>query len=548
MNMRKKLWTLLFLNLFLFACRACADDVSVTDLRDSQQAYGEYVASLNRISISNSGAKTDRGKEKILVLLKTDGLIPELTWAGLERCVNGPQNRFTLVFSSAEVAGKAVSEMRKDPHILYAEPDHEVDACDTASLDDMTFWSYGADYAGFSYLNSWCRHYTNHCSVAVIDSGVFPHAMLSSRLINGWDYVDNDEDPTNDGYGHGTHVAGIVADCTQGNEVSVYSIRVLNEQGKGKISNTVNGILEAAEKGIPIINLSFVSTTASEALDDAVLTAAASGCTVVVSAGNNNTDTADVYPAHLMDSGVIVVGAADKNGNRASFSNYGESVDCYMYGSGINSCSNTGSYTVKSGTSQAAPHISAACALLSIIYGNPSSDVLEAKLKAVLGGVMGTIPMVDRLVPQRINCHLTSFRLGKGETLTLPTRALPLMCNEQIRWSVSDETVMTVEDGILSAVNSGTALLTGMCSNFDVITATVQITEEASKTLQLPAGLRELSDEAFADAHADYLIAGSLLTTIGSSVTGPDTVILCPSDSHMAEHAEKNGYQYVAYE
>ncbi len=437
--------------------------------------------------------------------------------------------------------------MQQDPHILYAELDQEVSACDTAAVVDMTFQSYGADYTGFTHLNSWGRHYANNSTVAVIDSGVYPHVMLASRLINGWDYVDNDEDPTNDGYGHGTHVAGIVADCTQGNAVSIYSIRILNDLGKGKISNTVNGILEAVEKGVPIINLSFVSTTVSEALDDAVLSAVSAGCTVVCSAGNNSKDTAEVYPAHLTNNGVIVVGAADKSGNKASFSNYGESVDCYMYGSGISSCAGADGYTTKSGTSQAAPHISAACALLSIIYGGPPSDFLEAKLKTVLGGSSDMIPIFDRLVPQRINCHLTNLKLGKGETLTLPTAALPVLCNEQIHWSVSDETVVTVNEGILTAENPGIAQLTGSCSNFEPIIATVLVTEEPSNRLQLPIVLKELSDEAFADTQADYLVVGNQLTTIGNQVTGMGTVILCPPGSHMAEYAEENGYQYIAF-
>lgn len=539
------LWRLLFIISMLFACQAYANDIQFTDLHDSQQAYGAYVASLNKPALSLMGEKTGRGKQKTLVLIKTDRSISELKDYGFDQCVSGPQNRCTLVFPSVEAAEKAIMEMQEDPHILYAELDQEVTACDVADIADMTFQSYGADYAGLAYLNSWGRHYVNQSTVAVIDSGVYPHVMLSSRLINGWDYVDNDEDPTNDGYGHGTHVAGIVADCTQGNAVSIYSIRILNEQGKGKISNTVNGILEAVDKGVPIINLSFVSTTVSEALDDAVLSAVSAGCTVVCSAGNNSKDTAEVYPAHLTSSGVIVVGAADRSGNKASYSNYGESVDCYMYGSGISSCANDGGYITKSGTSQAAPHISAACALLSIIYGNPSSEVLEAKLKTVLGGSSGMIPIFDRLVPQRINCHLTDLKLGKGETLALPTEALPVLSNEQIQWSVSDESVIRINEGILSAENSGTAQLTGTCSNFEPISATVQVTEETSKKLQLPSVLRELSDEAFADTQADFLIVGNLLTTIGNRVIAPDTVILCPPDSKIAEYAEENKYQYI---
>jgi subtilisin family serine protease len=132
--------------------------------------------------------------------------------------------------------------------------------------------------------------------------------MLVGRMTeSGYDYVDADDDATNDPFGHGTAVAGILADCTDGAPVGIYPIRVLNASGSGTVSNLVLGIREAIGKGVTVINLSLESGAIRQALDDAILDAVADGITVVVAAGNKGIDTAGVSPAHIDASGAIVL-------------------------------------------------------------------------------------------------------------------------------------------------------------------------------------------------------------------------------------------------
>ena len=547
--MRIKRFMLLMCLCALLSALTGAKAVEIIDRRDSQHEYGAYVASLTAQRSASSRRLTPRSAPRVLVLLKTDGGSVDLEALGPAGCVAGPENRFTLVFASAEAAEAAIAALQSDPHVLYAEQDGEVYACETAALDDVAFNSYGATSMGFQSLLSWAHRCDGSTTVAIIDSGVYAHDLLADRLQSGWDYVDGDDDPTNDDFGHGTHVAGIVADCTRDASVSLYALRVLNAEGRGTASNAANAILEAVDRRIPIINLSFAGTTASAALDDAVLNALESGCTVVVAAGNNAMDTSGVWPAHLTEAGVIVVGAADARGQRASYSNFGDSVDFYAYGSSVKSCSNTGGYINKSGTSQATPHIAAACALLNIIRGGVSPAEAEATLKRVLAGPSGEIPMLDQLVPQRISCRVAALKMGVGETLALPVQALPQTSGARVVWSSSDASVAYVDDsGALTAAGPGTAMLTGQCDNFDDLTATIIVTETPAGALRLPTSLAALESGAFAETPVPYLIVGEGLSQIAEDAVDPRTVVLCAPDSFAADFAEANGLQYIATE
>lgn len=519
----------------------------LVDWRESQRGYGAFVASLSAGGTGKRGTDASAHAPLSLVLVKTDGLAVDFDALDAVYCVAGPGNRFTLAFTASEDADAAVAALQDDPRVIYAEADGEVRACETAAVDDIAFNSYGAASMGFQPLLTWARRCGGETRVAVVDSGVYPHALLADRLETGWDFVDGDDDPTNDGFGHGTHVAGIIADCTRGVSVRLYALRVLDDRGGGQASNAANAILEAVEQGIPVINLSFVSTMASAALDDAVLSAVESGCAVVMAAGNNAIDTSQVWPAHLEEAGVIVVGACAASGQRASFSNYGASVDLYAYGSSVLSCGTGGGLTTKSGTSQATPHIAAACALLNLVRGGLSPAEAEAALKGVLAGPTGEIPMLDRLTPQRVECRLSALALGLGERLPLPTRALPASCGASIEWSTDDEAVAHVdESGALVGVAVGATVLTGKCTNFNDLRVDVTVSEAAPEALRLPLALASLEPEALSGVAASRLIAGEALTRIDDGAIDPGILILCPPGSFTAEYAEVNGLSYIA--
>lgn len=213
--------------------------------------------------------------------------------------------------------------------------------------------------------------------------------------VNGWDFVDDDNDPNpapdgidNDGDGeidggvvHGTHVAGIIAAAGNNNvgvsgvswNTNIMPLRVLDDEGLGYSDDIYNAILYAVNNGAAVINMSFGSEGDSEFIRLAVATAVANDVVPVAAAGNSaaNMNTTPFYPACY--DGVIGVGATDTDDTQAFFSNYGS--DCVdISAPGVNIYSTlytddaahafTDDYGYLSGTSMAAPVVSGAAALL----------------------------------------------------------------------------------------------------------------------------------------------------------------------------------------
>ena len=209
--------------------------------------------------------------------------------------------------------------------------------------------------------------------VAVVDSGIDPsHPDLQGQLLAGYDFVNNDADPSDDN-GHGTRMAGIVAAETF-NGVGIAGIapncrllpvKVLGSDGQGAYSTIANGITYAADQGARVINLSLAGTADSAVLQSAVDYAAARGCVVVAAAGNYGTGD-PAYPAAYANA--VAVTASDENDTIASFSNHGSWVSLAAPGVNIMttnwSAGGTFPYAGSSGTSPAAAFTSGAVALL----------------------------------------------------------------------------------------------------------------------------------------------------------------------------------------
>lgn len=213
--------------------------------------------------------------------------------------------------------------------------------------------------------------------MAVVDSGVSGHSYLQARLLKGYDFVEGDNDP-DDANGHGTHVAGIIVDCTPGLNVDILPVRVLNAYNNGNVLRTGNGIRFAAEQGAKVINLS-LGGKHSDYIDDSIQYAIKKGAVIVAAAGNEYGNTADFCPAHLEN--VIVVGAVNTNLAKAIFSNAGSSLDVVAPGVDITSCFLGNQWITMNGTSMAAPHVSAIAAMFRLRYPNKSVKEIETSIK-----------------------------------------------------------------------------------------------------------------------------------------------------------------------
>lgn len=223
--------------------------------------------------------------------------------------------------------------------------------------------------------------------VAVLDTGVAPHAELDGALLPGQNFTTSPGGATDttDRNGHGTHVAGTVAaDAGSGVEgvavgAKVLPVKVLGDTGSGSSTGISNGIVWAADQGADVINMSLGGRHSSTVYDAAVAYARSKGASVVAAAGNDNT-SATFMPAAA--PGVIGVAATDQNGAKAPFSNYGSYIDVAAPGVGIVSTYPGDDFAGMSGTSMASPHVAGVVALMEAAAPAITPDQVQQALTA----------------------------------------------------------------------------------------------------------------------------------------------------------------------
>lgn len=211
--------------------------------------------------------------------------------------------------------------------------------------------------------------------------------------INGWDFVNSDNDPTDDN-GHGTNVTGIIGANGDNNigyagvdwNCKLMTCKVIDLNNDGLYSNWISGIYYSVDNGANVINMSLSGNNFSQGLQDAVDYAYTNGVPIVASMGNGDTNSLK-YPAAL--NHVIAVGATSSNNERSSpftgggGSNYGAHIDLVAPGNkifGLNYQSSTNYNTYYSGTSQSAPYVTGVVALLKGVASTFTVDYIESLL------------------------------------------------------------------------------------------------------------------------------------------------------------------------
>ncbi|MCA1031571.1 S8 family peptidase [Bacillus timonensis] len=221
--------------------------------------------------------------------------------------------------------------------------------------------------------------------VAVIDTGVdLEHPDLVTRLIPGYNVVADNDNPDDDN-GHGTHVAGIIASETNNQEGvagitwfnRIMPIKVMNAEGYGSSFDIANGIIWAADHGAEVINLSLGNYKNSRLLNEAVRYAFNKNIVMIAASGNDNSSQPS-FPSAYPE--VLAVSAVDPYGDKAEFSNYGTYIDVAAPGVSIASTYVNQQYAALSGTSMAAPHVTALAALIR----SANSDLTNREIMDII--------------------------------------------------------------------------------------------------------------------------------------------------------------------
>jgi thermitase len=320
-----------------------------------------------------------------------------------------------------ETLSGAPDALASNPEVEYIEPDR-IRHSTVASPNDPGFSAHQWGLQTVEALRAWSllpgRYLSGTAAgaprlkVAVLDSGVdcthpdFKNAGAASNDAAAGGQIDfaDSRAPTpttiatpacswQDDYGHGTHVAGIIAAATNngagvaglGYPVQVMVYKVLDNQGKGLDSVIAEAIMGAANSGAAVISMSLGSFGYSQTLQDAV-TYAWQHNAVVVAAAGNNASSALFFPAAA--NHVVGVAAIDNTGNRASFSNHGDYVD--VAAPGVNIYSTVPTYPVTQGvqnyafyygTSMAAPFVSALGGLVAMATPGLAADGVAARIE-----------------------------------------------------------------------------------------------------------------------------------------------------------------------
>jgi subtilisin family serine protease len=300
-----------------------------------------------------------------------------------------------------------VEAISKNPNVVYAERNTIVNAVGH-NLQDLSSHQWDMDIIQAN--SAWNTNIGNpSVIVAVVDSGVYPHHDFGDRLLPGYDFENNDDDPTDDFF-HGTHVAGTIAATLDDGgingvaQVNILPVKVLDEFGSGSSYAVADGIRYAASNGADIINLSLGSYSRTKVMADAVKFADNKGSLVIAAAGNDGVNLRH-YPAAY--SQVVGVSATDNTDQRSDYSNYGSYVELSAPGGDVNTPYRDGSgniiwsvledewilstslpnsngddgYSYSIGTSMAAPHVAGVAALILSQYPNLSNDDLRTHLQ-----------------------------------------------------------------------------------------------------------------------------------------------------------------------
>lgn len=272
-------------------------------------------------------------------------------------------------------------------YIEYSEPNYIYQALEAPNDPD---YSKQWNLHNIHIERAWEDSKGDGVTVAVIDTGVSRVPDLKqTEFVEGYDFV-NDRTDASDDNGHGTHVAGTIAQSTNNKygvagiayNAKIMPLKVLSGSGGGTVADIAEAIRFAADHDADVINLSLGGGGESQVMKEAIDYADSKGVVIIAAAGNANQNAAS-YPARYPK--VVSVSALDSAGQKAPYSNYGAGVDISAPGGSetgkiiqetVNPQTGESVFAGFQGTSMAAPHVAGVAALIKATGIEEPSEIL----------------------------------------------------------------------------------------------------------------------------------------------------------------------------
>ncbi|MDP2176146.1 MAG: S8 family serine peptidase [Bacteroidota bacterium] len=454
--------------------------VITTTLMSIVATFGQNTKPTNRIILKLKSEIQDSGKsllnQKIIDINTVESVSQKFHALIITKQSTGRKsNQFYYIIEFPEAINieQVIEEYINTGAVEYAEPDF-VGSGDAIPNDQFYSRQWGLKNDGTFSLSpstagadiemekAWdIEQGDSNIIVAVIDAGVrLNHPEFDGRIwknyneipnngidddgngriddIQGWDFANSDNNPTDD-HGHGTNITGIIG--ANGNNSIGYAgvdwncklmiLKGLDNNNLGYYSWWASAIYYAVDNGAKVINMSLGGTSYSSTLLNAINYAIDNQVTVVVSMGNSNSNTMQ-FPAGF--SGVIAVGSTNSNDTRTkpffwsstSGSNFGNHISVVAPGNfvyGLNHLSNTNYASYWGGTSQAAPHVAGLAALLLAqdLSRTPAQikSIIEASAEDLVGATNEDTPGWDQYYGHgRINAYRALCLTSSSQTIT----------------------------------------------------------------------------------------------------------------------------------
>jgi subtilisin family serine protease len=293
-----------------------------------------------------------------------------------------------------------------DSRVAYAEADVV-----GSSAEDEAASSWASGGSATTYQSQWAPTLIRlpqaftvtrgaGVTIAVLDTGVdFTHPALAGHLVGGYDFVDNDADPSevgiagvNRAYGHGTFVTGLVALAAPA--ARIMAVRVLDPNGLSDVWRLSKAMVWAAANGADVMNLSLGTYTHTHIANELIANISTNGRgVVVVAAAGNASSNVPQYPAAEGGSRVLSVGASTPTDTLASFSDYGSWVRVAAPGVSVWSTLPGGQYAAWNGTSMASGLAAGQAGLVRAAYPTLNAQNIISRIGSTSAKISGPVSL-----------------------------------------------------------------------------------------------------------------------------------------------------------